>query len=208
MTALTVLTAMAAAALGMLLARRFDGVSLPIWAGALAMALVGAVTLGFGPPQGAQVGPQLGPLLGLHTDPQLAWSVVLITLLTALALIDAATHRLPDILSLALIALGLAQTAITGDPVWLRLIAAVLLVAMGLLTDRLFPDSPVGAGDFLLLAGVLCWLGFAPLLELAMLTAALLWVHWLILLVVHRGRAGGAPLAPALALSCYALWLA
>jgi leader peptidase (prepilin peptidase) / N-methyltransferase len=196
MTALTVLTAMAAAALGMLLARRFDGVSLPIWAGALAMALVGAVTLGFGPPQGAQVGPQL------------AWSVVLITLLTALALIDAATHRLPDILSLALIALGLAQTAITGDPVWLRLIAAVLLVAMGLLTDRLFPDSPVGAGDFLLLAGVLCWLGFAPLLELAMLTAALLWVHWLILLVVHRGRAGGAPLAPALALSCYALWLA
>lgn len=194
MIMLPVLATMAAAGVGGWLATRFDGITLSGWALAIGPLLTGAMVLVIAVPS--------GPLI---------WTLVLTLTLTALALIDAATHQLPDVLSVSLIGLGLAQVVLTGDPVWGRLTAAVLLVAFGLLSDRLAPQGAVGAGDFLLLAGAVSWLGFAPLLELAMLAALLLWAHFLLLIGLRRCgmvRGTGVPLAPALALAWFALWLA
>lgn len=141
------------------------------------------------------------------------WSAALILPLTALAFIDAATRRLPDILSLALIALGLCRLAAQGDPVLPMAAAAAGLVALGLAIDRLAPDGAIGAGDILLAAAVMVWLGPGPLVELAVVLAILLWLHFLAraiwrLAMRRPGTDAGLPLAPAAALAVAALWIA
>jgi leader peptidase (prepilin peptidase)/N-methyltransferase len=145
--------------------------------------------------------------LGVQDGTALGWTCALLVPLTALALVDAVTRRLPDILTLAVLALGLARLATAGQPWVMPGMLALVWFAVGLLVDRLAPDGPIGAGDFLLLGAASVWLGIAALLELGLLTALLVWAHYLGLWLTGRAT-DGVPLAPSMALSLLALWLA
>ncbi len=137
---------------GVMIAGRLPDVAVPFRAAAAVAALTAGMTLALGQPTAA------GPAL---------WSAALVLPLAALATVDAATRTLPDALTFAWAALALAHLWWTGAPLTAPLAGAAALVALGLLVDRLAPDAAVGAGDLLLLAGVILWLGFAPMLELA-----------------------------------------
>ena len=193
----TVLSVAASAFAGVLWAGRFSGVTLPRWAAPLA-AIVGlGLVLGLGRPTA------LGPML---------WTCALVAPLTALGAIDAATRQLPDLLTVPLIALGLARMALTGGPVALAGGIAIGLFLLALMVDRFAPDAAIGAGDILLAGVALAWLGPAPLLELAIFATLLLWLQFLVRLA-RRGLGAGAadhgmPLAPAFSLALMALWLA
>lgn len=187
---------MAAALAGTALARGFE--RLPAWAEAGAVLAAGLVALWFG---------------NRVSGADAAWTAALILPLAALAATDAAAHRLPDLLSFALIGLGLARLAVAGDPVLPPAGAAAGLVLLGLAIDRYAPDGPVGAGDLLIAAAALVWLGIGPLLELFLLAAVLLWLHFLALTLLRLAgilprAGGGVPFAPAFALSLSALWIA
>jgi prepilin signal peptidase PulO-like enzyme (type II secretory pathway) len=185
------------AGIGVLIAGRLPDVAVPRWAPVAVAVLTAGLALALG--QGTVLWPAL-------------WSAALVLPLAALATVDAATRTLPDALTFAWAALGMAHLWWTGAPLAAPLIAAAALVALGLLVDRLAPDAAVGAGDLLLLAGVILWLGFAPLLELAILAALILWAQLAARFVLARLRGAavpqGLPLAPALALATLALWLA
>lgn len=186
-----------AALAGMRLARRFEGVSLPPWADGVALLMAGGLALAFPPP----------------SPGALVWGMVLVLPLTALAAIDAATRRIPDLLSFLLILTGLGQTVISGGPVPLVALVTALLVLAGLASDWLLPDSAVGAGDLLLAAAAVAWVGLGPLLELLMIAAVLLWLHFLLALLLRAARpapgaAGGVAMAPSLAVALAAVWLA
>ena len=192
---LVALAALAAAIGGMQLARVFDKVALPSWADPMAALATGAVVLTFGQPSSADL---------------VLWSVALLVPLVALAAVDIATHRLPDILSLALIFLGLGRTA-WGDQNWqVSAALAAALVATGLMVDRFTPKATVGAGDLLLLGAAIAWIGPEPMLELAIVATLLLWLQFLCVavfsLIKNRAPGTGMPLAPALALALTALW--
>jgi len=189
---------MLAAGAGTLLARRFDGVSLPLWAEGLSVAICGALVLWLG---------------GAASLPHLLWTTALVLPLATLAAIDAATRQLPDMLSWLLSALGVAHLLATGAALATPVAAALFLVLSGLALDRFAPDSPVGAGDFLIAAVAVIWIGVTPLIELALIAAVLVWLHFLLLVLLRlaglvRTEPGGAPLGPSLAIAIAALWIA
>ncbi|MEL6532264.1 MAG: prepilin peptidase [Pseudomonadota bacterium] len=128
-------------------------------------------------------------------------SLTLIALLAGLAWSDALSHTVPDGLSFPLIASGLLATALTGGAVGPVAVLAALLVALALLQDRFWPRRGlIGAGDYLLLAGALTWLGLNALPDLVMLSALFLGLY-----AICTRRAEVA-LAPALALATAILW--
>lgn len=157
------------------------------WAGAvpiLAGIAAGFATLATGHPAGSALA-----------------SGVLIALLTALAWSDALSHTVPDGLSFPLIASGLAATALSGGATGPVSVLAAILVACALLQDRFWPrHGMIGAGDYLLLAGALAWLGLGALPDLIMLSALLLGLYAIC------SRRAEVALAPALALATAFLW--
>lgn len=106
-------------------------------------------------------------------------TLLLAAVLAALAVIDIRTGRLPDALTVPLVALGIAATAVLApEQLGLHSIAAVLgyasLWLVAALYRRCRGHDGLGLGDAKLLAAAGAWLGplaLAPLVLLASLSA-------------------------------------
>lgn len=117
-------------------------------------------------------------------------------LMAALAITDWRTETVPDALTLLLVFLGLATTALINGPFLVHAVCAVSFLVIGFSVGRFTSDEGwIGSGDYFLLAGILAWFGPLGALEIALL-ASLIVIATCIL--VRRRRAA---LAPALALS-------
>ncbi len=141
-------------------------------------------------------------------------SVVLAGGLLLLSAIDLETFRLPDQLTLPLVALGIGLAGLLDwDSPWARLGAAaagfgalwLISVAYQMLRDR----AGLGLGDAKLLAASGAWTGFeglSPTLLVACLTA----LFAVAVMAVRRGgidRRTAIPFGPFLALGTWVVWL-
>lgn len=97
----------------------------------------------------------------------LAASAVLFTALIGLAIIDWRTYRLPDLITLPLIAAGLAAAFLLGKPFMLHLAGAAFgylaFVAIEMSYKRLRGRDGLGRGDAKLLAAGGAWCSVAAL---------------------------------------------
>lgn len=138
-----------------------------------------------------------------------AASILLAGVLISLSSIDAATQRLPDALTLPLIAAGLLLSHsdlglhALGATAWFILLAAI---AWGFEKNRGFPG--LGLGDAKLMAAAAAWLG-PEAAATVLLLACLLCLG----LVVVQGRGGAIewqqriPFGPSIALGFWLVWL-
>jgi leader peptidase (prepilin peptidase)/N-methyltransferase len=141
-------------------------------------------------------------------------SVPLGLILSALTVVDIRTYRLPDLLTLPLIALGLAATALI-DPAALPWHAVATAMGYGLLAGVaalyrwLRGRDGLGLGDAKLLAAGGAWLGPAGLPSmLALAAVSALAVVAVARLAGRRFTADEAiPFGPFLAMGLWAVWL-
>lgn len=141
-------------------------------------------------------------------------TAILLCTLTALALIDARTQRLPDLLTLPLIAAGIAVNTLIFSDLWMAITGAALgygvLVALELTYKRLRGRDGLGRGDAKLLAAGGAWCGawLLPFILLAGSASALVFV---LVLAALRGRAPDPtqpmPFGPWLALGIALGWV-
>ncbi len=142
----------------------------------------------------------------------LALTITGAALLVAAAVIDARTRRLPDVLTLPLIVLGLLAAWALGLPLWLHGLGAalgyLLMAGLELGYRRIRGRDGLGRGDAKLLAAGGAWcgaLGLAPVLLIAS-ASGLLFV--LILRVAGRAMSAEAAIAfgPFLAFGIALVW--
>ncbi len=132
----------------------------------------------------------------------LAWTFLLFSLLAGLAWIDAATETVPDVLTLALVATGLAHAAASGQPIIGYLAGSALMLIIGVIHGYLTGDKGwIGSGDFFLIAGIIAWFGPILVLDVLALTSVGLVLHGI---VVRRATIA---LAPSLASAAALIWL-
>lgn len=141
----------------------------------------------------------------------LAESLVLGWALLSLALIDARAFRLPDPLTLPLLAAGLAVAlSLPGTPLWDHLAGAAagygVLAAIGWAFWRLRGAESLGLGDAKLLGAAGAWLGWRPLPSV-LIIACLFAIALIAIRAAFHGPASarrpiafGAPL-------CAAIWI-
>lgn len=138
------------------------------------------------------------------------WGGLLSLLLLVLALIDARTRLLPDVLTLSCLWLGLLSHVVMADMEMLR--AGVLGAAMGYsvlwLVAKLFKSitgqDGMGYGDFKLFAALGAWLGWTSL-PWVLFVAASLGVLWA--MVSGRLKHTTFPFGPCLAIAGWLLLL-
>lgn len=94
----------------------------------------------------------------------------LVALCAAAAVVDARTRRIPNALTLAVAASGLAQAALWGTPTSPLMSAAGLVVGGGILLIP-FALRAIGGGDLKLLAGIGAWLGPVAAVQVYALSA-------------------------------------
>lgn len=136
----------------------------------------------------------------------LAATALLTAALAAVAAIDARTRRIPDRLSLPLVAAGLGLAALAGDgSLPARVIGAaagyLALAGFGWLHFRLRGQEGLGLGDAKLFAAGGAWLGWQPL-PLVLLVAALGGIGFALATRSRRIAFG-----PWLALAIWLAWL-
>lgn len=141
--------------------------------------------------------------------------VVLLIVLLVLSGIDIRQHRLPDVLTLPLVALGLTLSALHGG--WIGFAMAVFAAALGFLVflaiawlyRRARGHDGLGLGDAKLLAAAGAWLGplwLAPVVFISATTALCC-----VLLLRLAGRTINSetrvPFGPFLACGLFSCWL-
>ena len=141
----------------------------------------------------------------------LAAAIGLGVMLAWISVIDLRELRVPDRLSLPLIAAGLSVAlALSRQPVTAHLIGALggycVLAGVGALHFRWRGHDGLGLGDAKLFAAAGAWLGWMPL-PAVLLEAALIG-----LIFAGLRRAGGygspeIPFAPALAVAIWSTWI-
>jgi leader peptidase (prepilin peptidase) / N-methyltransferase len=127
--------------------------------------------------------------------PEAAFLLAAAPLLAALVLVDLRTYLLPDVLTLPLLALGLA-----AHPALEHLAAAALYAALpwavGWATSRVLKKDALGLGDVKFCAAAGAWLGLGPLpwfFVLAGAAGVALGLAWR-----AAGRGAAFPFGPAL----------
>jgi|SRR5580692_4816583 leader peptidase (prepilin peptidase)/N-methyltransferase len=131
-------------------------------------------------------------------------------LLTA-SVIDAFEFRLPDPLTFALIASGLAVAAtLPSEKILPHLIGAIvgygLFAGFAWLYRRLRGRGGLGMGDAKLVAGAGAWLGWEALASV-ILIASLAGLLWYAIAAARRGRAALAERMPFGVPLCFAIWI-
>jgi len=141
-----------------------------------------------------------------------AASIVLLTALLTLSLVDIADFRLPDLVTLPLAAAGFAWALWAGEPLGSRVIGAVVgylvITVLAAAFRRLRRREGIGLGDAKLLAAAGAWLGWESLPQVVLASCALA-LAWAGIRVVGRGAASlSRPLAfgPALGLGFWIVW--
>lgn len=135
------------------------------------------------------------------------WSVVLVVPLAAIALVDLGSRTIPDLFVLPLIVLGLAHAWLTGPHGTPFAIAALAIVGAGGLGALILRGRAgwIGAGDVLLAAAAVAWVGPGLLPDL-MIAAALAMLAHAGLARLFRPPAGQLPLGPSLTFAIALLW--
>lgn len=141
-------------------------------------------------------------------------SIALAGVLAVLSAIDVREYRLPDLLTLPLVALGLAVAwwLDLGPLLWRALSAAIgfaILAAMGEIYRRLRGQAGLGLGDAKLLAAAGAWVGGEGL------PTVLIWATGSAIAVVGVAHLSGRtvtpttriPFGPFLALATWVVWL-
>jgi leader peptidase (prepilin peptidase)/N-methyltransferase len=111
-----------------------------------------------------------------------ALTAALIAALTVLTVIDARTYRLPDLITLPLIAAGVGASWLIGAPVWLSALGAAIgygvLVGVEKAYERARGRQGLGRGDAKLFAAGGAWCGALalPFILLAASVSALIYV--------------------------------
>lgn len=172
------------ATIGAMLVSQFDGVRVPpnTYLGATATPAILALLLVPGPV----------PLT------YALWSMVLILALSGLAVTDAVSRTVPDILTVPLILLGLVHAETNGAPGLVFALAALGVVAVAAATHLALGRKAawIGAGDVLLVAGAVAWFGPAVLPDLLLLTGLLLTLRLGLGQIVDLRPARCLPVAP------------
>ena len=143
--------------------------------------------------------------------PVMLWGAVLLLALAMLSWIDARTYRLPDALTLPLIACGIIQSwYFTGGLVDSLIGAGVgyfAFVALEVAYRRLRGKDGLGRGDAKLLAAGGAWCGWMGLSWIVLIASAT-GIAWIGLLTVltHR-RPGLIPFGPFLAFGIAVVWI-
>ena len=143
----------------------------------------------------------------------LVWGTVLFSALAALSWIDVRTLRLPDVLTLPLIALGPVQAWSLDDNVRDSLIGAAIGYLVFVLVEvgyrRLRGRDGLGRGDAKLLAAGGAWCGWIGLPWIVLIASgvALVLVGLLVLMRRHRPSDAFA-FGPFLAIGIVAVWIA
>lgn len=173
---------------------------------------IAATAVGLTLPYAAAAGPQIAGQSA--TGLSLLVSAALAAALIALSAIDAKTFRLPDLLTLPLLAAGLALAALDGSAVlgWhaaSAMLGAALLWAVNALYRRLRGTDGLGFGDVKLFAGAGAWVGAEGLASVLLVACGAA----LALVIVWRMRdpnlAGSTafPFGPFLAFGLWIVWL-
>jgi len=143
----------------------------------------------------------------------IAATLILLAALTAISWIDLRERRIPDRISLPLIASGLAYWALYdgGALVWALAGAAAGYALIALLAwayRRYRGREGIGLGDAKLLAAGGAWLGL-PTLPYVLLIASASGLVWALLTERHKKlmRENAIPFGPFLALGIIAMWL-
>jgi len=139
------------------------------------------------------------------------FSLALGWILLALALVDAATSRLPNILTLPLVALGLLATLwMPAETLLDHVLGAAagygVFLGLALLYHRLRGQEGLGLGDAKLMGAAGAWLGWRPLPTVILLGCVGAFL-WLAIRAVTKGRDSWReplPFGPPL---CAAIWL-
>jgi leader peptidase (prepilin peptidase) / N-methyltransferase len=143
-----------------------------------------------------------------------AITVLLGAALAALSAIDIAWLRLPDALTLPLIATGLVFTVILKwDDPWLRLLAALagygVLWAVAGIYERMRQRAGLGLGDAKLYAAAGAWVGLEGLASVLLYGSltALMWAGFCALRGQAVSRLTRLPFGPFLAFGLWWVWL-
>jgi prepilin peptidase CpaA len=118
------------------------------------------------------------------------WAAFTVLFLLA-AISDARTYRLPNWISLALVALFVVAAAISGQPIasfWPHLAVGVTVLAVGY---GLYALTGMGAGDAKLGAAAAMWAGFSGLYAWAFALALAMSLLALALIVARRALPAG-----------------
>lgn len=143
--------------------------------------------------------------------PRCWFGTVLGLVLLALACIDHATYRLPDVLTLPLALIGLGATGALSPA---ELPDHAVAAAAGYLAFRLVAltyrrlrgHEGLGQGDAKLLAAAGAWLGLEHL-PVVVLVAAVMGICLIVLTGGKLARDAAVPFGPALALSTWLVWI-
>ncbi|MBC6412852.1 MAG: prepilin peptidase [Hyphomonadaceae bacterium] len=139
------------------------------------------------------------------------FGLILLALLTCLSWVDFRTCRLPDILTLPLIAAGLVQ-AYSGGFFLAGLIGAVagysVFVGIELLFKRIRKKDGLGRGDAKLLAAGGAWVGWMFLPFIVMIGSSLGLIAAMFPSMRNRTGSGHIPFGPFLALAIFIVWAA
>ncbi|CAM4099324.1 prepilin peptidase [Palleronia rufa] len=135
-------------------------------------------------------------------------SIVLPPILAALAVIDIRSHRLPDLLTVPLVALGVLASGLAGNGLLVPSLAGAAVgyaafAVLGAFHHRRRGTEGLGLGDAKLLAAGGAWLGVSAL-PFAVLGAALP----ALVFAVTRGASASTRIAfgPWIALAIMVLW--
>jgi leader peptidase (prepilin peptidase)/N-methyltransferase len=150
----------------------------------------------------------VAPIAAMAASLALGWALAL------LAAVDVKVMRLPDLITLPLLAAGLAIGPLTLKTPWLDHVAGagvgyLSLAVLGWAFARIRGKQGLGLGDAKLLAAAGAWLGWRALPAVVVIAAGagLAWAGVLLLRKGRKALAQPIPFGPPLCLAAWIMWL-